>query len=545
MRNIATIAVASVLVFLAGVALAYAEPPAAQPAAAELGKRPAPSPVSPLVTLRYRRGASAIAISPDGRLLASSWYIEVRLTDIETGKLARIGEVSSSTPNSLAFSPDGKFLMAGTSSGKVEVLDTRTLVVEKVLPVTQWGIYALAASPDSTRLACCAADGTVQLWDLKAGEKLRTFGVKGPRMESLAFTPNGKMLAALDREGRCNVWNAETGELAASVEPLNKYDELGVGFSGDGATLAVAGRRSAVQLWDFAKKEAPRRIRVPDELIGKPRINGFGFSPDEGRPMNAPLATVACGPTRISDDQRTAATVLENGSIAVWDIGSRQVRKTLPAGHENDAMGGGIRTLCFNRDGRLLADMAAPGYVDVWRTDGGGPAAARPPIEADEWPGPWGTALNGLRTRLILKPVKPGPNALYGASIDANQIAVSEGVWWRLSLQLRNETDKKLTFQWPDLSLPGALVITSEDGKPVAYRAIAKDDHPVVLMTAEPASGISTEHTTLVGRNYDVTRPGKYRIQFQQTEAAPALRDRLTNPVLPASNVLEFDNGAR
>lgn len=546
--------VALVRALLVGISPLLAGPPDAppvaptppQPPAAAWKAGPASPQTGPQLTLKYCHAAPAIAFSPNSRLLATcSGRGVVRLTDVRTGRLVRIGGVS--IPTSLAFSPDGKFLVARTNMGKVEVLDTRTLLVEKVLPVTEWSIYALAVSPDSAALACCAADGTVQLWDLKSAKKLQTFGAKGQPMGSLAFSPDGKLLAALTPTGRCNVWNIKTGNLAAGADRLRGYDES-VRFSRDGARLAIASGGYAIDLWNFAKDERPARILVPDVLVGKPRINGPSFPPEFGRPMDAPLGDFASGPGCISGDLRTVACALENGSIAIWDIASRRVRKILPSGRKPGNVLGGILTVAFSPDGRLLAVVSVRGDVDVWRIDGKVEAAAvKQPIDADEWPGPWGQALNGLRTRLILKPVKPGPEALQGSSIDPRQVPVSEGIWWELCLQVRNETNKQLTFPWP-----GAIVIAHEDGRPVRFRS--PDGRPVTFhpiagtsqsMNAPwvgPNGDITTIVNELLGRNYDMSRPGKYRLQFPKTEADSTFRAPMTNPVLPASNVLEFDN---
>jgi WD40 repeat protein len=349
----------------------------------------------------------------------------------------------------------------------------------------------------------------------------------------------------------------KTGKLTASADRLGN-DDGSAGFSRDGATLGIASSGELIHLWEFAKDKQPARIRLPDALLGKPRINGVGFSPREGRPMDAPLGEFACGPLRISGDLRTGASVLENGSIAIWDIAGRQVRKILPTGRQHGTFGGGIRTVSLSPDGHLLVVVSVLGYIDVWRLDGNVEAAAvKQPIDADEWPGPWGQALNGLQTRLILKPVKPGPGPPQGRSIAGDwvpyvppeitspgtrQIPVSEGVWWILCLQVRNETSKKLTFQWPNLAREGAIVVTHEDGRTVTFHPIAGDSQAIAAVWVGPSGDITTAGEMLLGRNYDMSRPGKYRFQFPQAEAASTLRDQVTNPTLPASNVLEFDS---
>ena len=400
----------------------------------------------PEVALKYRHEASSIAFSPDSSILASSSFGTIRLTDIQTGRLVRIGEVDGCTPISMAFSPDGNLLVAGTSGGKVEVLNVRTLVKEQVLPVTRWGVYAVAVSPDSATVACCAADGTVQLWDIKSARKLRSFGAKGDRMASIVFSSDGKLLATLGRYGRCNVWSVTTGKLKGTFSTGSPCDEDStMCFLPDGRLVVATSGINAICFWDPVKGGQPIKIAIPEQIRSTPRMRCLEISPG-ARPINAPLIEVIYSHSRsaVSSNGQICATVLENGAVAIWDIAKREVLRILPTGHVPNLFGGGVRKLYFSPDGHQLATLICNGFVDVWRVDGKGkPAGTTQPIKADEWPGPWGPAINGLRTRLLFKPVKPGKEALAlrGRSIGRWRIPVSEGVWWEVCLQVRNEEE--------------------------------------------------------------------------------------------------------
>lgn len=500
--------------------------------------QPGEGTIRPVLALKYRRDADLLAFSPDSRILASNGFHTIRLTEVQTGRLVR---VTDGKANSMAFSPDGKHLVIG--SGGVRVLGIPTLVEEQVLPVTQWSIYAVTVSPDSTQVAACAADGTVQVWDIQSARKLRTLGSKGERMSALAFSPDGKLLATLSRYGRCDVWNLETENIVTTAARVgNEVGELR--FGPDGGTLAIASRGTAIHLWNLRTDKGPTQVKVPDVLIGKPRINGIGFSPPEGRPMNAPLGDFALGPASISPDLRTAVCTLENGKIALWDVSTRRVLCILPTGHVSDLFGGGVEAIAFSPNGELLATGNRSGDVEVWQLKGDKLLApATQPIEADGIPGPWGSAIDGLRTRLILMPVKPGQKALEGRPVDPRCMPMSEGVWWKVCLQVRNETNKKLTVVWPEIRRPGGIVITRDDDEAIAYHALPGDNLvtrqiPIPVLPGD----VSTMNSILLGRNHDLSQPGKYRIQFPQTRAEQPIPETITNPTLPASNMLEFEN---
>ena len=41
-----------------------------------------------------------------------------------------------------------------------------------------------------------------------------------------------------------------------------------------------------------------------------------------------------------------------------------------------------------------------------------------------------------------------------------------------MRLQIRNETDRKLTVVWPEIRRAGGLIITRDDGQPIVYDAL-------------------------------------------------------------------------
>ena len=170
---------------------------------------------------------------------------------------------------------------------------------------------------------------------------------------------------------------------------------------------------------------------------------------------------------------------------------------------------------------------------------------------------PWGDALDGLRTRVLVTRNDPlvarDPDDPEGDEIlmarDESTDPPSFRVVGRmrtvpptlvgLRLELRNETDATIVFKPPVLWSPGALIVTGPDGERAKTRVIAGD---VAVVQPERIGPRKTETVREVALSayYDLSRPGRYVVRFPETRADPPWQS-LTRDVLPASNALAFD----
>ncbi len=123
-------------------------------------------PMASPVTFPGGPTATAVAVSPDGRLVASGHVGGViRLWNSETGVELRQVAAHDDRVYSLDFSPDGTRLVSGGLDFSVRVFDVATL--EQVLELRghEDSLRDVAFSPDGTQIASCGSDGTVRLWD--------------------------------------------------------------------------------------------------------------------------------------------------------------------------------------------------------------------------------------------------------------------------------------------------------------------------------------------------------------------------------------------
>jgi WD40 repeat protein len=211
----------------------------------------------------HRHDVWSVAFSRDGHLVLTAshdgtarlWNAESRWpVEGEPGKPA-VMELGS-RGRSVAFSPDGRLLLAGGGNAAGEKPEGAAWLWDhssgppRGQPLLQGEIvWQVAVSPDGRTAAIASGDESAQLWNLERREKFRKPLVHQNRVVALDFSPDGRFLATASTDKTARVWNAATGE--AYGAPFDHPGAVwGVAFA-DARTLVTACRDGRVRLWDL------------------------------------------------------------------------------------------------------------------------------------------------------------------------------------------------------------------------------------------------------------------------------------------------------
>lgn len=203
---------------------------------------------------------TALAVSPDQQMLASSSQKTIQLWDLKTGKLQRSLQGHTERISAIAFSPDGQLLASSSLDQTIKLWNFKT--GKLVASLSSGRVTKLVFSPNGQILAAASrikrwSDGVVsrdgiQLWNVAAQQEVDRLAVpqRGSRIDSslvtaLAFSPDGEFLAAGGTSAY--VWELTTGKRLYSLNTGELTDLI---VSRDGQTL-ISGS-SKIKLWQLS-----------------------------------------------------------------------------------------------------------------------------------------------------------------------------------------------------------------------------------------------------------------------------------------------------
>jgi U3 small nucleolar RNA-associated protein 15 len=236
--------------------------------------------------------------------------------------------------------PDGKVLVAGDDSGKMQVFDVGGSARAAILKtwhshkepvwVAKWSPY------DLTTLMSTSDDKTVQLWDLTSNDPARTFQGHMDYVRSGAFMPGsgGKLLVSGSYDTTVRVWDTRSPGAAVLTFKHESPVEAVLPLSSGTTVLAAAGNTISVldlaaakplQLMSNHAKTvtslclASNNTRVVSgSLDGQIKV----FDPSSWKVVSSakypsPILAVSVVPAGPSADDRHLAVGMQSGVLSI------------------------------------------------------------------------------------------------------------------------------------------------------------------------------------------------------------------------------------
>lgn len=326
-----------------------------------------------IATLRgHRRSVTGLAYAPDGRtLVTGSSDGTVQLWNTQTNQPLKTLLGQPGGVECIAVTTDGKWFAAGGADGTVILWDARTAQVAGSIDAHTGAVRCLAFSENGRRLVTGGDDQSVRVWDVERRQRIQEWHGHQDRVCVAKFAPAGEYVVSSCGGGTIKLWRMgverEVVTLVGHEGAVTALD-----FAHDTSTLVSGSVDGTIRLWDLHKGIPRLTIKVRRGPITSIAVskNGQTLAVGTARQVLTLLDTATwkeisalyghVGPVTdvaFSPAGSTIASASHDGTVKIWDQSPQK------ASAKYDDHHGEATSVVFSPDGALFATSGGDAYA--------------------------------------------------------------------------------------------------------------------------------------------------------------------------------------
>ena len=283
---------------------------------------------------------NSVALSPDGKFIVSaSGDKTIRVWNVESGIEICCLTGHTYSVNSVALSLDGKFIVSASGDKTVRVWNVESGIEIHKLEGHTRRVIAAVFSPNEKLIISGSSDKTLRIWDIENRTKAYKLEGHCKPLTSVSLSPDGKLIISASHDKTIRIWNIESGRsIYKFTKPSYSYS-IFVAFSPNGKLIAsVLQDNKTLCIWNMHKA---KEICILEGHIDS--ISSIAFSPDG----------------------KQIASASRDKTVRIWDVKTgKEVYKL--EGHADS-----ISSVAFSPDGKQIASASYDKTIRIWDVETG------------------------------------------------------------------------------------------------------------------------------------------------------------------------------
>ncbi|MCE7983188.1 MAG: NACHT domain-containing protein [Caldilinea sp. CFX5] len=287
----------------------------------------------------------SVAFSPDGKQLAAGTSDrQIHIWQAATGQPLVTLAGHTGFVRMIAFNPKGDRLVSGSEDQTVAIWDMQTGQCTKILRGHLAALWAVRYSPDGHTIASISDDQVILLWDVNSGHCTQILQSHPNPKDTICFSPDGRLLASGSADRSICLWDVRTGQCIRTF-PSHTHALRSLCFSHDCAILASGSVDQSIRLWAVNTGQCVKIWRGYTK-----QISSLCFA----------------------SDSKLLISGSADGMICLWDLQQKDYTpESTPPLRIFQGHRGAVRSLSVSPDGKTLASGSEDQTVRLWNIETG------------------------------------------------------------------------------------------------------------------------------------------------------------------------------
>ena len=327
----------------------------------------------------YVTGVSSVAVTPDGKLMISTFGDKVLVWDLEAGRVLHTLAGHSEVVNAVALTADGKQVVSASQDDTLRVWDLESGRTLRTLEGHTRPVKGVAITADGRWAVSASYDRTLKVWELASGRTLFTLEGHTYSVNGVAVTPDGKRAISASGDGTLRVWDLSAGRALRTLEG-HSMAVSAVAATADGTLAVSASDDKTLKVWDLESGAVLGTLAGHSEAVSGVAVTADGtravsashdktlkvWNLKTGRPLcTLPGHSWHVNSVAVTADGKRVVSASDDSTLKVWELANAHAPQTAE-GHSN-----WIGAVAATVDAKRVVSASGDHTLKVWDLESG------------------------------------------------------------------------------------------------------------------------------------------------------------------------------